>query len=129
MKVKMAMAVLALFLFAGVVRQASAEEAKKPTHQKTRTLSGCLQKGDDAKEFGLVTKDGSTWEVKSDSVDLGPHVGHSIKVTGVVSNAMMHGMKEDAKEEAKEHGIAKHEKEHGHMTVTAVKMVSEQCKK
>jgi len=127
MKVKIAMAVVALFMFAGVAGLAAAKD--KTTHKKTRTLTGCLQKGDDAKEFALTTAKGGDWELKSDSVDLAPHVGHTVSVTGVVSNAAIHGMKEDAKEEAKEHGVDKNAKEHGHMTVTAVKMVSDSCKK
>jgi hypothetical protein len=40
----------------------------------------------------------------------------------------MHGMKEDAKAEAKEHGMDQDSTEHGDMTVTNVKMVSESCK-
>jgi hypothetical protein len=40
----------------------------------------------------------------------------------------MHGMKEDAKAEAKEHGMDQDSTEHGHMTVTNMKMVSESCK-
>lgn len=123
------MAILALFMFAGATGLATAQDTKETTHKKTRTLTGCLQKGDDAKEFNLTTGKGGTWEIKSDSVDLVPHVGHTVKVTGVVSNAAMHGVKEDAKAEAKEHGIDKNSTEHGHLTVTDVKMVSDSCKK
>lgn len=129
MKIKLAMAVLSLFVFAGIAGLATAQEPKKPTHKKTRALTGCLQKSDDANEYNLTTGKGSSWEVKSDGVALAPHVGHTITVTGVVSNAALHGLKEDAKAEAKEHGIGKKAKEHGHMTVTNVKMVSESCKK
>ena len=129
MKLKIVMAVLALFMFAGATGLAAAQDTQKTTHKKTRTLTGCLQKGDDANEYNLSTGKGGTWEIKSDSVDLAPHVGHTVTVTGVVSNAKMHGIKEDAKEEAKEHGMNKKEKEHGHLTVTDVKMVSDSCKK
>jgi hypothetical protein len=127
MNVKIAMGVLIFLMFAGTVRLASAQEATKTTHKKTRTLTGCLQKAEDAKEYNLTTKDGGTWEVKSDSVKLAPHVGHTMKITGVVSNATLHGAKEDAKSEAKEHGVDKDSTEHGHMTVTNVKMVSNSC--
>jgi hypothetical protein len=127
MNVKIAMAVLIFLMFAGTVRLTVAQDATKTTHKKTRTLTGCLQKADDAKEYNLTTKDGGTWEVKSDSVKLAPHVGHTMTITGVVSNATMHGVKEDAKSEAKEHGVDKDSTEHGHMTVTNVKMVSKSC--
>ena len=127
MKVKITMAFLALFLFAGTARLAVAQDETKTTHKKTRTLRGCLQKGDDAKEYRLTTAKGSTWEIKADSLNLGEHVGHTVSVTGVVSHAKMHGMKEDAKDEAKEHGVDKDATEHGHMTVTHLSMVSESC--
>ena len=129
MKVKMTMAFLALFLFAGTAGLAAAQDETKTTHKKTRTLRGCLQKGDDAKEYRLTTAKGSTWEIKADSLNLGEHVGHTVSVTGVVSHAKVHGMKEDAKDEAKEHGVDKDATEHGHMTVTNLKMVSASCEK
>jgi hypothetical protein len=129
MKVKIAMASLALLLFAATAGLAAAQDNTKTTHKKVRTLSGCVSKGDDANEFTLTTAKGATWELDSDSVKLGEHVGHSVTVTGVVSNAKMHGMKEDAKNEAKEHGMGKKSTEHGHITVTDLKMVSDSCKK
>jgi len=128
MKVKIAMAFLALFMFAGIAGLATAQGTKKTTHKKARTLTGCLQKGDDANEYKLTTAKGGTWEIKSDSLKLGDHVGHTVTITGVVSNAKMHGMKEDAKAEAKEHGMDKDSTEHGHMTVTDLSMVSDSCK-
>jgi hypothetical protein len=129
MKVKITMAFLALFVFGGTFGLATAQDTTKTTHKKTRTLTGCLQKGDDANEYKLTTAKGSTWEIKSDSLKLGDHVGHTVTITGVVSNAAMHGMKEDAKAEAKEHGVDKDSTEHGHMAVTNLKMVSDSCKK
>jgi hypothetical protein len=93
-----------------------------------RDVTGCLSKGDSAKEFLLTGTDGSTWEVRSSRVDLADHVGHTVTATGVVSNAKMHNMKEDAKETAKDSGMKKSDAEHGHMTITDVKMVSESCK-
>ena len=93
-----------------------------------RDVTGCLSKGDSAKEFLLTGNDGSTWEVRSSKVALAEHVGHTVTATGVVSNATAHNMKEDAKEAAKDSGMKKDDSEHGHLTVTAVKMVSESCK-
>ena len=129
MKIKIAMAVLTFFMFTGTVGLASPQGTTKTTHKKTRTLTGCLQKGDAANEYKLTTEKGGTWEIKSDTVKLGDHVGHKVTITGVVSNAKMHGMKEDAKAEAKEHGMDKKSTEHGHMTVTYLKMVSDSCSK
>jgi hypothetical protein len=95
---------------------------------KVRDVTGCLAKGDSDKEFVLTATDGSTWEVRSDKVPLAEHVGHTVSATGVVSHAKMHNMKEDAKETAKDSGMKKDATEHGHMTITDVKMVSESCK-
>ena len=127
MKVKTAMAFLALF--AGAAALATAQDTTKTTHKKTRTLTGCLQKGDDANEYKLTTTKGGTWEIKSDTVKLGDHVSHTVTITGVVSNATLHGAKEDVKAETKEHGMDKDSTEHGHMTVTHLKMFSESCSK
>lgn len=92
-----------------------------------REVTGCLAKGDSAKEFVLTGSDGSSWEIRSSKVALAPHVGHTVTATGVVSNATMHNMKEDAKEAAKDSGMKKSDDEHGHLTVTDVKMVSDSC--
>ena len=93
-----------------------------------RDVTGCLSKGDSANEFLLTGSDGSTWEVRSSKVALAEHVGHTVTATGVVSNATMHNMKEDAKDAAKDSGMTKSDSEHGHMKVTVVKMVSDSCK-
>jgi len=129
MKLKTVMTSLALFVFVGSAGLATAQDTTKTTHKKSRTLRGCLQKSDDANEYKLTTAKGATWEIKSDSVKLGEHVGHTVLLTGVVSHAKMHGMKEDAKSEAKEHGVDKDSTEHGHMTVTNLSMVNETCEK
>jgi hypothetical protein len=92
-----------------------------------RDVTGCLAKGDSAKEFMLTGADGSTWEVRSSKVDLSEHVGHTVTATGVVSNATAHNMKEDAKDAAKDSGMKKTNDEHGHLTITEVKMVSKSC--
>ena len=117
---------LSLFLLAGL---AISQQKTKITHKKTRTLTGCLEKGDGGDEYKLTTKKGSTWDIKSDSLKLGEHVGHTVKVTGVVANAKLHGMKEDVKGEMKEHGVDKSATEHGHLTATNLRMVSDTCQR
>lgn len=127
MNLKILTGLIALFMFAGVAGLATAQDTTKTTHKKTRTLTGCLQKGEDANEYNFIAKGGGTWELKSDSVNLGEHLGHTVKITGVVANATVHGMKEDTKEEMKEHGMDTHES--GHMTVTHLTMVGDTCPK
>ena len=129
MKGKIAAGFIAVMMVATIVGLATAQTTEKATHKKTRTLTGCLQKGEDANEYNLTAKDGATWEIKSDSVKLDDHVGHSVAVTGVVAHPKEHAMKEDAKAEMKEHGMDKDAKEHGHLTATALTMVSDTCQK
>jgi hypothetical protein len=93
-----------------------------------RDITGCLMKGDSAKEFLLKGTDGSTWEVRSTKVALAEHMGHTVTATGVVSNAKLHNMKEDTQETVKDSGLTEKNKEHGHMKITDLKMVSDSCK-
>ena len=95
---------------------------------EVRDITGCLAKGDSAKEFLLKGTDGSTWEVRSTKVGLAEHMGHTVTATGVVSNAKLHNMKEDTQEAVKDSGITEKNKEHGHMKITDLKMVSDSCK-
>ena len=137
MKNTIALWIIAAGLLAGATGIAQAQYSSSPpqttmsnpndTHSNVRTLTGCLQQGENAKEYALMGQDGSTWELRSDAVDLASHVGHTVTVTGAVSHAAMHGMKEDSKKEAQEHGMDKSATEHGHLTVTSLSMVSESC--
>lgn len=127
MKIQIAGAALLALTFATTTVWAQTEEPKKETHKNTRTVTGCVQR--DGDEYQLTAKNGSTWELKSDSVDMAKHVGHTVSVTGAVQNAALHGAKEDTKAEAREHGVDKSSTEHGHMTVTNLKMVSSSCEK
>jgi len=97
------------------------------THSDVRTITGCLQSGESTGEYALTGRDGSTWEVRSDAVDLASHVGQTVTLTGAVRNANMHGMKEDMKKEAQEHGMDKGATEHGHLTATQLNVVSNHC--
>jgi hypothetical protein len=118
-------------MLAGAFAVAQSTDKDKDSDSKTaRTMTGCLQKGDEANEFVLTAKDGSTWDLRSDSVDMAPHVGHEVTITGTASrlHAKAHEMKEGTKEEMHEHGMAKSETEHGHLKVTNLAMVSKTCK-
>ena len=109
---------LALLPAAGFAN--NARQDRDDDRGKVREMTGCLQKeGDD---FELMADNGSTWELKGDHARLADHVGHTIRVTGTVDHEKMHDAKERAKEET-EHRA----NEHGHLTVTNVKMVSRSC--
>ena len=91
------------------------------TSKLTRYVTGCLQKGHDANEYHLIAEN-ANWHLKSDTVTLADHVGHKVKVAGVVSNQPFHGMKEDLKAEVK-----KDPTETGALTVTNLEVVSDSC--
>ncbi len=116
-----------ILALAGTVLVLAQDAPKGKAH--TRNITGCLSQGDDKDEFLLTAQDGSTWEVRSDAVSLAPHVGHTVTATGTVRAAAMHNMKEDAKDAAQDAGMKKDNKEHGHLQVTDVKMVSDSCSK
>jgi hypothetical protein len=121
------LAALAVIPTCVLAQETPAQSNKKAN--EVRTLTGCLRKGDGAHEYALTANDGSTWEIRSTTLKLSPHVGHSVTLTGVVSHPELHKMKEDAKDEMKEHGVAKDATEHGHLRATKLAMVSESCQK
>ena len=112
----------AALLVLGVIGCASAQEnsTTKPTiHNGTRALIGCLQRGDD--EYVLLADDGRTWELKGNSVKLDEHIGHTVIVTGVVSDPATHATKGNTKGEIKVHGG------YGYMAVSKLAFVNETC--
>jgi Protein of unknown function (DUF5818) len=95
-------------------------EERSDRSEKVRTITGCLEKqGDD---YELRSDNGSTWELKGDAVNLSDHVGQTVRVTGTVDHAKMHGAKEKAKEKTEDNPS-----EHGHLTVTNLKTVGHGC--
>jgi len=131
MKLKIGALLVSLILVVFGLSWAFAQDTSSDTKSKsaTRTITGCLSKGDSANEYLLTGNDGSTWEVRSDTVSLADHVGHQVSATGVVTNATAHNLKEDAKDIASDTHIKKHNSEHGHMKITDVQMVSSSCQK
>ena len=87
---------------------------------KVREMTGCLQK--EGGDYELMADNGSTWELKGDDSRLADHVGHTVRVTGTVDHKKMHDAKEKAKDKTQDNP-----NEHGHLTVTNLKMVSRSC--
>lgn len=119
--------VLGALLMTGVSLAQDTTSSGK-SKSESRTVTGCLTQGSSGDKFVLNGNDGSTWDVKSDSVALADHVGHTITVKGTVSNVTMHNAKEEAKDAAASAGVKKTNNEHGDMEITSVKMVSKSCK-
>jgi hypothetical protein len=74
----------ALVLTAAIATSASARGhiGSRAPAAAADSATGCLQKGDKAGTFKLVTKDGKTYDVTSKKVSLAGHVGHTVTLTG-----------------------------------------------
>ena len=104
-----------------LIAQTAAPEKKA---EKSQTVTGCLQKGDEAGEFSLKGDDGKTWGLRSTSVKLDQHIGHQVTVTGSTT----HETKAEEKKEGQVENAGS-KTEYADLTVTSLKMVSESCSK
>jgi len=103
--------------------QAAAAPQKKTAARQTLTVTGCLQKGQEAGGHYIVGEDGKSWELFSKAVKLDEHVGHKVTLTG-------YQIKRSATAEAKTGPTEKAEageKPYADMQVTKLEMVSESC--
>jgi hypothetical protein len=104
---------------------ALAQDTTKPSDEgKTKAVTGCLQKGDQADLFSITGEDGKSWDLRSSTVKLDEHVGHKVTVTGSPTR--------EAKAEEKKEGQvenAARKEALGELRVTDLKMVSPNCTK
>jgi hypothetical protein len=109
-------------------KQATQEKQEHKPTGHIKTVTGCLQKGDEAGEFSITGEDGKTWELSSKSVKLDEHVGHEVTVTG---SAHRESKAEERAEEEREGHMEKAagKEEYGDLRVTDLKMVRETCNK
>jgi hypothetical protein len=108
-------------------KEATAQGNPKPS-TAPKTVTGCLQKGQEAGEFSITGEDGKAWELSSKTVKLDEHVGHQVTVTGSAHRESKAQEKAEEKKEGQvENATAK--EEYGDLRVTDLKMVSETCNK
>jgi len=88
-----------------------------------KTVTGCLQKGDEANEFSITGEDGKTYDLQSSAVDLSKHLGHKVTVSGTFKPESYEKEKGEAEEHEKKEAA-----EAGDIRVTNLKMVSDSCK-
>ena len=102
---------------------AQATQDQKPANH-SKTVTGCLQKGDQPGEVSLIGPDGKSWDLRSESVKLDQHIGHQVTATGTAT-------RETKAEEKKEGQVEKaaSKEAYGDLNVTDLKMVSETCTK
>jgi hypothetical protein len=103
------------------------KQDKKPMSH-TKTMTGCLQKGDEPGEFTITSEEGKTWGLRSSNVKLEQHVGHQVTVTG---SAHRESKAQEKAEEKKEGRMEKAagKQDYGELRVTSLKTVSETCNK
>ena len=105
---------------------ALAQDTTKPSddQSKTKAVTGCLQKGEQADLFSITGENGKSWDVRSTTVKLADHVGHQVTVTGSPT-------REAKAEETKEGQVenAARKEGLGELSVTDLKMVSPSCTK
>ena len=128
----------ALVISAAMAMAAGA--ATQATHHASaaKSLTGCLEKGDEANTFKLThVTGGGDWELVGApaALKMSEHVGHKVEVSGTsVSAAAAEkaehaaGAKKETKAEEKaEKKEEKGEKGEHHLKVAAVKMISSTC--
>ena len=120
MRTQFALALLGLSL---LLLPGAAQTKKTHKTSAAKTVTGCLQKGDEANEFSITDADGKTYGLRSSSVKLGAHVGHKVTVTG---RARPESEENEANEQ-KEKNEQNEKKEVADIRVTSLKMVSTSC--
>jgi len=113
-------------VFGGLVFSATCSAQMNDSKDKAsmQSVTGCLQKGDEAGGVTITGTDGKVWELHSKKVDLTEHVGHTVTVTGSIT-------KESKETEDKMESSEKKEssgKQYGDLKVHSLKMVSDSCK-
>jgi hypothetical protein len=116
--------ILCLSLCPVALMAQTAAPEKKAAEKSTHTVTGCLQKGDEAGEFSITGEDGKTWGLRSTSVKLDEHLGHKVTVTGSTT----HETKAEEKKEGQVENAGS-KTEYADLTVTSLKMVSDSCSK
>ena len=90
---------------------------------KTKSITGCVNKGQEAGGYFLKDDNGKTWELTDSDAKVADHVGHKVTLTGMST-------KETKSEEAKIATAEKAEgngKHSGDFRVSSVKMISDSC--
>lgn len=106
-------------LLAGALTSTAAVTAPASAQQPAG-LTGCLEKGTAKDTFNLRTRDGQTYQLTGNTVQLGQHVGHTVTVTGtpaMSSSSAGHGKDTTAASMPA-----------GPVSVTKLSMVSPSCK-
>ena len=100
-----------------------AQEPQKPA-SPDKTVTGCVQKGDQPGEVSITGEDGRIWELHSTTGKLDEHINHKVTVTGTVTRDT-----KAADKKAGEVENAAGKQEYGDLLVSSLTMVSKTCSK
>ena len=128
---KKSMFVGALAMVALIAAGATAADTKTAAHKAStaKSLTGCLEKGDEANTYKLThVEGGGNWELLGApaSLKMADHVGHKVEVSGTAMSASSAMKMEHAGEKAKGTAMKEENEEH-HLKVTALKHVAPTC--
>jgi hypothetical protein len=119
-----------------VAASADAADRKSAAYEKGTTLTGCLQKGDEAGTFMLTNvsggpaSDNKSWELigAPASLKMADHVGHKVSVTGtVVGTGQAAKMEGGTRTQRGSSAMMKEEARERHLKVTSFKHVAATC--
>lgn len=113
----MLMLTLACSMFAVAQMDSDSSMKKDNMSGKKMSMTGCIAEKDG--KYMMVNKDHPDGVQLMSSEDLKPHVGHKVKVTGMMSEDSM-------KSDDKKDNTMKHD-DMGMMNVSSMKMISDQC--
>jgi hypothetical protein len=91
--------------------------AQDNASDSTQTVTGCLQKGPTANNYTMTDENGKLWDLHSKTVQLGPHIGHTVTVTGTIPQ----------KSKGNGNDTSGDTSPQNHLRVTSLKMVSDSC--
>jgi hypothetical protein len=80
--VRLSALLLVVFSLGAYVTPSACAQVK--TAGTKTTVTGCLQKGDEAGEYSITGEDGKTYGLRSKTVKLSQHLGHKVTVTGTL---------------------------------------------
>ena len=104
---------LAILVLAALLVLSAAARAQENTDESPHHVTGCLRQGAAANIYTLTDEDGKTWDLRSRTVALAPHVGHTVTATGTIPKT----------DKSSDDNTPQN-----HLVITAVKMVRNTCK-
>ena len=111
-------------------QNSNSQQSNSSATRTTKSVTGCLEKGDKAGAYSIKTDNGATWVLKSRKVDLSEHVGHQVTATGFLAQhqtsqtpSTPNTTVDNSQDESGAGGAGTINTLH----VTRVKMVSESC--